>query len=85
MAKQLNSVHTVHNVIFKNLKESFEEKFDLKSNICISSRTDAGVHALSNTAHFDLLINKPNSFNKICDDIKNQLNKKFIQDQNHIR
>ncbi|RMZ94621.1 tRNA pseudouridine synthase-like 1, partial [Brachionus plicatilis] len=85
VAKQLNSVHTVHNVIFKNLKESFGENFQLKSNICISSRTDAGVHALSNTAHFDLETLEPNCYDGICAHIKNKLNNNFIQHKNHIR
>lgn len=85
MAKQLNCVHTVHNVIFKNLQESFSQSFELKSNICISSRTDAGVHALSNTAHFDLATQEQVSSDEICAEIKNLLNRNFIQDQNHIR
>ncbi len=48
---------TVHNVIESYMK-MFGQKnssFLLKSHLHISSRTDAGVHALLNTAHFDIM------------------------------
>lgn len=57
------------------------DKHELKSDIKISSRTDAGVHAVSNTAHFDLESTSSN----LGLYIKECLNKHFIQNRHFIR
>ncbi len=56
----------------------------------ISSRTDAGVHALANTAHFDLALNESYSKCKtsraeIGELIKNSINENMIRTGNLIR
>ena len=53
VAKQHNA-HTVFNVLQGVFDNHLISKCKLASKIQISSRTDAGVHALGNTAHFDL-------------------------------
>ena len=53
VAKQHNAL-TVYNVLHSLLDESLSNQCRLASKIQISSRTDKGVHALANTAHFDL-------------------------------
>lgn len=62
----------------------------------MSSRTDAGVHAISNTGHFDLEFNeellKGASFqsghqgiDEICSLLKNNLNELLISTNHFIR
>ncbi|KAL0134245.1 hypothetical protein PUN28_001204 [Cardiocondyla obscurior] len=53
------------------------------SNLCLSSRTDAGVHALMNTAHVEL----ENKYNKIYDssDTKKYINHYFKKCGHSIR
>lgn len=48
---------TVHNVLHSFFDDFLADKCTLASKIHISSRTDAGVHALANTAHVDLQLN----------------------------
>ena len=78
--------YTVHNVIESYIKNYNKDLFELKSpHIHISSRTDAGVHALLNTAHFDLIFNETSCSENVSSFLTNHLNKKFIQDGHLIR
>ncbi|CAF0828737.1 unnamed protein product [Brachionus calyciflorus] len=85
VAKQTNNPNTVHNVIHDNLKNTLVNSYDVKSDIRISSRTDAGVHALLNTAHFDLLKLDDLDDQDLCKNIKNSLNTIFIDKKILIR
>lgn len=72
---------------------------NLKSKICISSRTDAGVHSLSNSGHFQLEfkeeflrkklnidnLNATTNQKLVCDYLKNKLNDLFIENDFLIR
>lgn len=91
---------TVHNVI-KTVLCKLTDEFKVKSDIYISSRTDAGVHAIKNTAHFDVELNRDylNSLNAgvdvpsvdaldhtfVPDRIRNYLNEFFISNNVPIR
>jgi tRNA pseudouridine(38-40) synthase len=81
---------TVHNVIESYLKNTyktiFKDFFELKSHIHISSRTDAGVHAFLNTAHFDLIIkNDEANLNNLCKQTRYVLNRQLIKNDHSIR
>ena len=53
VARQNEGTFTVANII-EDLFKSLQSKCELKSKFYVSSRTDAGVHAICNTGHLDL-------------------------------
>jgi tRNA U38,U39,U40 pseudouridine synthase TruA len=57
--------------------------FDLLSDVRISSRTDAGVHALANTAHFDVTSTHP--IGELGDLIKTTVNSDLRRSGHLIR
>jgi tRNA pseudouridine38-40 synthase len=59
----------------QEIESSLEKLFNEKINIFVSGRTDAGVHAMSQVAHFDLNQNKV-AINKISFAVNHLLNKK---------
>lgn len=78
VARQPNQ-HTVSNVI-ENTLEQLTSECELKSNFFVSSRTDAGVHALANTAHCDLLTHPDGQAN-----LQKSLNSLLIKNNHSIR
>ncbi len=82
MARQ-TSQHTVSNVIEETFQQLSPTVCELKSNFFVSSRTDAGVHALSNTAHCDLIIPGDSTCSLIH--IQKSLNDLFIQNDHSIK
>jgi len=56
---------------------------ELRSNFFVSSRTDAGVHALSNTAHCDLFTNSDSNYS--LSHIQTSLNELFDKNNKFIR
>lgn len=82
VAKQLNSDLTILNVIGNCLKSL--KSIELVSAINLSSRTDAGVHALSNTMHLDLKFNDE-CFRSdgLCEYLKENLNECLVS-KNHL-
>jgi tRNA U38,U39,U40 pseudouridine synthase TruA len=83
---------TVSNVIEDSLK-TLSNMCSLKSNLVVSSRTDAGVHAIVNTGHFDIELNEEflrtstdeNGIRKMCILLKDNLNEIFISNNHFIR
>lgn len=81
--------NVIENCIHQNLAPICE----LKSNLFVSSRTDKGVHALSNTGHFDLVINQKyfakelqnQDFTKIYSDLMLNINSQLIKDKYPVR
>lgn len=90
-AKQINTEVTVHNEIFNRLKKLSKQHQDVIAEfrpfLYISSRTDAGVHALKNTAAFDFNIRRVDGFetSKLCDLIKRSFNEYFTNYDIHLR
>ncbi len=85
---------TISNVIEDSLK-TLSSMCSLKSNLVVSSRTDAGVHAIVNTGHFDIELNEEflrtstyeghHGIRKMCILLKDNLNQIFISNNHFIR
>ena len=87
MARQKNTNLTIANTI-ENCIKKLRPLCELKSNFFISSRTDAGVHAIENTGHFDLEINQVDTklkSDQLLERFRSQLNDVFIQENHAIR
>lgn len=72
----------MHNVIEESLKRNAKSRYSLKTPIYISSRTDAGVHALGNTGCFDLEVNGDSG---LADSLQNSINQDLIRNGHLIR
>lgn len=81
------------NVIEDCIHQNLAPICELKSNLFVSSRTDKGVHALSNTGHFDLVINQKyfarelqnQDMTKIYSDLMLSINSQLIKDKYPVR
>ncbi len=75
------------------INQKLSQFCELKSPLYISSRTDRGVHAISNTGHFDLAINgrhfekelEDQNYKKIFSDILFHINSQLIKYKYPVR
>ena len=90
VAAQNHTENTVHHHLESSLNKLSDSVGRLKSRVWISSRTDAGVHALENTAHCDILLNEdasslPSLQTTLCKRLKDDMNECFVRNNTLIR
>ncbi|XP_046412888.1 tRNA pseudouridine synthase A isoform X2 [Neodiprion pinetum] len=77
------SLRTIQGTIEEALADSIKPRSLSEPILQVSSRTDSGVHALSTTAHIDLIHPKNESYNTQY--MKHRLNKTFAKNGHAIR